>query len=41
MEKLHLKVIRGTNILDSIKELPEEEKSRIIKKTRETCKWSN
>ena len=39
MEKFHLKEIRGTHILDSIKELPEEEKSRIVKKARETCKW--
>ena len=39
MEKFHLKEIRGTHILDSIKEFPKEEKSRIVKKARGTCKW--
>ena len=39
MVKFHLKEIRGSYILDCVKELPLEEKARIIKEAKETCEW--
>ena len=37
MVKFHLKEIRGSYILDCLKDLPLEEKARIIKEAKETC----
>ena len=39
MVKFHLKEIRGSYILDCLKDLPLEEKARIIKEAKETCEW--
>ena len=39
MVKFHLKEIRGSYILGYLKDLPLEEKARIIKEAKETCEW--
>jgi len=39
MVKFHLKEIRGSYILDCLKDLPLEEKARIIKEAKHTCEW--
>tara|TARA_B100001989_G_scaffold103465_1_gene72390 strand:+ start:285 stop:1280 length:996 start_codon:yes stop_codon:yes gene_type:complete len=39
MLKFHLKEIRGSCILDCLKDLPLEEKARIIREAKETCEW--
>ena len=39
MVKFHLKEIRGSYILDCLKDLPLEEKARIIKEAKNNCEW--
>ena len=39
MVKFHLKEIRGSYILDCLKDLPLGEKARIIKEAKQTCEW--
>ena len=39
MVKFHLKEIKGSYILDCLKDLPLEDKARIIKEAKNNCEW--